>query len=61
MEKQKNKLKYAAQHHIESFNYFYDIGLNEICKHLAPIEICKPSNREIQLPFKMMKIWIEDI
>lgn len=61
MDNSAEKLKVAAQHHIESFNYFYTHGLTQICKHLSPIEVCKPGHREIVLPFKSMKIWIEEL
>lgn len=56
-----DQLKVAAKHHIESFNYLYTHGLSEICKYLSPVEVCVPANREIRLPFKSMKIWIEEL
>lgn len=55
-----DKLKVAAKHHIESFNYLYSHGLKEICTHLSPIEVCAPK-KEIILPFKVMRIWIEEL
>ncbi|CAD8211554.1 unnamed protein product [Paramecium pentaurelia] len=58
---QGDQLRVAAKHHIESFNYLYTHGLVEICRHLSPVEICVPGNRDIRLPFKNMKIWIEEL
>lgn len=55
-----DKLKLAASHHIESFNYLYTHGLQQICHFLVPIEVCAPKP-EVLLPFNMMKIWIEDL
>lgn len=61
-----SKLREAAQHHIDSFNYIYEEGLLNVCKYLAPIEIVKeqgddPSqSKQSFLPFQKMKVWFED-
>ncbi len=59
-------LKTAAFHHIDSFNYIYDTGLQKLVQYIQPIEIIKDkeesaTSRPSFLPFKNMKIWFEDL
>lgn len=55
-----SKLKLAAKHHIQSFNFFLGEGLEKICKYLSPVEIVQPRERG-KLPFNKMAIWITDL
>lgn len=60
------KLKLAAFGHIDSFNYLYDEGLSKITQYLQPVDIVKEERgasefRQSYLPFKSMKVWIEDL
>jgi len=64
-----SKLKQVAFHHIDSFNYIFDEGLNKICQYLSPMEIfgntgtSRKENPTLKpvLPFKKMKIWFESL
>ena len=66
-----SEIKNAARHHIDSFNFIYEEGLEKVCLHLPPLEIVQnplvsedPTNsstRSLLLPFKKMKIWFEDL
>lgn len=33
------KIKDAAKHHIESFNFMTDGGLDKICEYMTPVDI----------------------
>jgi DNA-directed RNA polymerase I subunit RPA2 len=55
------QLQYAASHHIESFNYLYNGGLAQVCKHLIPLELYKNETNLAALPFNSLKIYIEDL
>lgn len=54
------KLKVAANHHIDSFNFFLTDGLEKVCKYLNPIEIVQPKEKG-KLPFNKMTIWITEL
>ena len=60
---QSYKLSLAASHHIESFNYMVQTGLNKMLTHFVPMElnqadILHDQNRDknIHLPFNSLKI-----
>ena len=59
------KLKVASQHHIDSFNFIYEEGLQKVCQYLNPLEILNLPKAEGEpksfLPFRKMKIWYEGL
>ena len=65
------QIKNAARHHIDSFNFIYEEGLEKVCLHLPPLEIVQnpvvtdennnTTTKNLLLPFKKMKIWFEVI
>ena len=62
-------IQLVAKHHIESFNFIYEGGLDKVCEYLQPIEILKEMNDSQEsssqiksaLPFGKMKIWFEEL
>ena len=59
------KLKMAAAHHIESFDFIYDQGLKRIVQNLSPMELQKGEiqieNKIVYFPFHKLKVSFENI
>jgi DNA-directed RNA polymerase I subunit RPA2 len=63
MDQQSFKLSVAAAHHIQSFNYITDAGLNRLLARFIPMELNlsdihadHPNNKSVTLPFRSIKI-----
>jgi DNA-directed RNA polymerase I subunit RPA2 len=63
MDQQSFKLSLAAAHHIQSFNYLIDGGLNKVLARFTPMELNQadilhenPNNRALKLPYHSIKI-----
>ena len=60
-----NKLKIAAAHHIESFNFMYEQGLKDIVSHLPPMELqsgeVQVEGKEVVFPFQKLKVSFESV
>ena len=62
-QQQSFKLSLAAAHHIQSFNYIIDEGLNRILARFTPMELNQAdiladnaNNKALKLPYNSIKI-----
>ena len=60
-----NKLKMAASHHIESFDFIYKEGLRRVVENLTPMELLngevQVENKQINFPFQKLRLSFGDV
>ena len=62
------ELKHVSRHHVDSFNYFIDRGLESIAESMTPVEIHatkkvldQMEDKKYFFPFKKLKIAIPEL